>query len=255
MQTAIKADMSVGSFLLGSVLSVIGLALLSACASPGNSDPVVDNSRSSQALGSLPRPVGPRIPVTVYEIRSEVPEVNGRAATDMFTSALVKSGQFAVLERARLNQGVLQEKQKNATGQTTGKSGQTQLRDAQYVFEGLVSEASSGTSSGRTAFAIGGAQFGGGSAKDSIGVDVRIVNANTGEVLDAINVRKELKSTTKSVSGLGNLANTYLASKGKETSSMMPDVAHESARKESVDEAMRACFEVAVLELSKRFRK
>jgi curli biogenesis system outer membrane secretion channel CsgG len=254
MKILFKSGRSGGSSLLISVLPAMAVALLSACASP-NSDPVVDNSRSSSALGSLPRPTGSKIPVTVYEIRSEVPEVNGRAATDMFTTALVKSGQFAVLERSRLNQGVLQEKQKNASGQTTGKSGQTLLRDAQYVFEGTVSEASSGTSGGRTAFNIGGASLGGGSAKDSIGVDVRIVNANTGEVLDAINIRKELKSTTKAVSGLGNLANTYLASKGKETSSMMPDVAHESGRKESVDEAMRACFEVAVLELSKRFKK
>jgi len=239
------------SLYVGAIL----VALLAGCASTGNSDPIVDNSRSSQALGSLPRPVGPRIPVTVYEIRSEVPEVNGRAATDMFTTALVKSGQFSVLERSRLNQGVIREKQMNASGQSTGKSGQTLLRDAQYVFEGTVSEASAGKESGRTAFSIGGASLGGGSAKDSIGVDVRIVNANTGEVLDAINVRKELKSTTKSVSGLGNLANSFLASKGQDTSAMMPDVAHESGRKESVDEAMRACFEVAVLELSKRFKK
>jgi curli biogenesis system outer membrane secretion channel CsgG len=188
-------------------------------------------------------------------MRSEVPEVNGRAATDMFTTALIKSGQFTVLERARLNQGVLQEKQKNATGQTSGRSGQTQLRDAQYIFEGTVSEANAGAKGGRTAVGIGGAQIGGGSSKDTVGVDVRIVNANTGEVLDSINVRKQLRSTSASVSGLGNLANTYLASKGKETSSMMPDVAHESGRKESVDEAMRACFEVAVLELSKRFKK
>ena len=79
--------------------------------------------------------------VTIYEFRSSVSEVSGAAATDMFTTALIKSGSFTVAERQRLNQGVAFEKQLNAQGQTTGDAARSQLKGADFIFEGTVSEA------------------------------------------------------------------------------------------------------------------
>jgi curli biogenesis system outer membrane secretion channel CsgG len=237
-------------------IMVVGLSVVAVgCADllVWNSAPTSDTGATTQALQKLPRRPGERVPVTLYEFRSEVPEINGRAATDMFTTALIKSGQFSVKERARVNQGVIREKQMNAAGQTTGRSGQVPLREARYIFEGAVTEATGSTKSSKTGFNIGGAQIGGGTNTDTIGVDVRIVEVATGDIVDAINVRKELKSATTSVSGVNTLVTTVRAQKGKETSALMPDVTHESTRKESVDAALRACIESAVAELGRRF--
>ena len=82
----------------------------------------------------------------VLEFRSSVPEVSAAAATDMFMTALVKSGAFAVAERERLNEGVMVEKELNAQGQTTGDAANQQLAGAAYIFEGTVSEANTGES-------------------------------------------------------------------------------------------------------------
>ncbi len=89
----------------GSVLSVWGW---------GEEEPQMDNSATTQKLESLPRVEGNRKVVTIYEFRSSVPEISAAAATDMFTTALIKSGTFTVAERERLNQGVAFEKQLNA---------------------------------------------------------------------------------------------------------------------------------------------
>jgi len=104
----------------------------------------VDTSRSSQRLKSLKRKSGPKPVVTIYEFRSGVPEIQARAAQDMFTTALIKSGAFAVAERQRLNEGVIREKQLNAAGQTTGTSTFRKLAGASYIFEVVVSEANAG---------------------------------------------------------------------------------------------------------------
>ena len=242
---------------LSAAMVALAAVLATGCADllVGDSAPTQSTGATSQALQKLPRRPGERVPVTLYEFRSEVPEVNGRAATDMFITALVKSGQFSVQERSRVNQGVIREKQMNAAGQTTGNSGQIPLREARYVFEGTVSEANGSVKSNRTGFNIGGAQIGGGTNTDTIGVDVRIVEVATGDIVDAINVRKEMKSATTSASGFNTLVTNVRAQKGKETSTLMPDVTHESTRKESVDAALRACIESAVAELSKRFQQ
>src|SRR5512147_670697 len=81
----------------------------------GEEDPQLDNSSTTEKLESLPRvDEANRKVVTIYEFRSSVPEISAGAATDMFTTALIKSGTFAVAERERLNQGVAFEKQLNA---------------------------------------------------------------------------------------------------------------------------------------------
>ena len=84
-------------------------------------DPVVQSSKQSQALAALPpKALEQRIPVTIYEFHSGVPDVSVAAATDIFTTTLIESHQFRVVERNRLNQGVVYEKQLNGAGQATG---------------------------------------------------------------------------------------------------------------------------------------
>ena len=116
----------------------------------------------------------------IFEFRSSLPNVSGRAATDMFKTALVRNGRFQVVERSRLNEGVLREKQLNAGGFTTGDVAQQQLRGARYVFEGIVSEANAAEKQKSASIAIAGISVGGASITDSIAIDVRIIDAANG---------------------------------------------------------------------------
>lgn len=222
-------------------------------AGPPPNDPVVDRSRTTQALAALtPKPYELRVPVTIYEFRTGVPEVNAASATDMFTTALIKSGQFRVIERERLNQGVVLEKQLNAAGQTTGDTAQQQLTGVRYIFEGIVSEANGGEDTHQASINIGGLNLGKGSNKDSIAIDVRIVDARTGEVLDSVDVSQSLNDSSANIGGTLALAQTVAAMHGRNVSPLTPDVNYQSSHKDGVEHALRACIEAAVLELAKR---
>ena len=233
----------------GFVVFALLLVLVGTCCA--EEDAVVDTSNTSQKLKTLQRKAGPKPVVTIYEFRSSVPEIQVKAAQEMFVTALIKSGAFAVAERQRLNEGVMREKQLNATGQTTGTSASRKLVGASYIFEVVVSEANAGESQTDGGLSVGGMDLGHGSAKDGIGMDVRIVDAESGLVIDAVNVRKKIEATSTSVSGIGKLAQSIFAMKGK-TLPLNPDANLKSSRKESVDKALRSCIEAAVYELAKR---
>ena len=78
--------------------------------------------------------------VAIYDFRSSVTEIPARGATDMFIDALVRSGQFQVVERSQLNQSLLLEKQLGSQGITAPQENTT-MRAARYLFEGTISEA------------------------------------------------------------------------------------------------------------------
>lgn len=193
-----------------------------------------------------------RISVTIYEMRSSVAEVPPRAATHMFTTALVKTRKFRVLERQRIGEGVARERELNAQGVTTGDAATKKVKGAGVIFEATVSEVTVGKSTNESGLAIGGLQLSGGSASDGLGIDVRVLDASTGEVLDAVNVRKALKATSKTVAGVGSLVDNLLARRGKSTGGFTPDVASKSSEREGVDEVLRALIEDAVNQLGSR---
>lgn len=216
-------------------------------------DPVIQESKQSSALASLPpKPLEQRVPVTIYEFHSGVSDVSVAAATDIFTTALIESHQFRVVERNRLNQGVVPEKQLNGAGQSTGTAAQHQLRGARYIFEGTVTEANAGADQRQGGVSIGGLTLGGGKNKDTIAIDVRILDAETGDVLDSVSVGKALHDSSAGVSGTAALAGTLASMSGHSANPLTPDVNYQSSRKESVDKALRACIETAVLALVKR---
>lgn len=214
---------------------------------------------SAAQAGSKQRPTLPRkssdarVAVAIYEFTSNLPEISPRGATEQFKTALVQSGQFRVVERARLDRGVVREKQMNAAGQTTGTTSQQPLRGAEYIFEAEITELGSGTSTSSNGVNIGGLQIGGARNNDELGLDVSIVDANTGDVLDAISVRKRLKGTARSVGGIGALINRVRAEQGKGGVAYSPEVQHQSTRKDNFDAVLREAIEDAVHELAKRF--
>lgn len=236
----------------GAALCVLALGL-AAHTVRADDDPVVQRSKQSQALASLPaRPLEQRVPVTIYEFHVGVPDVSVAAATDIFTTTLIESHQFRVVERNRLNQGVLLEKQLNGAGQTTGNVAQQKLSGARYIFEGTVSEANAGAAQNQGGVNIGGLTLGGGKNKDTIAVDVRILDAATGDVLDSVSVSKVLNDTTVGIGGTAALANTIASMRGRSANALTPDVQLQSSHKESVDKALRSCIESAVLALIQR---
>lgn len=209
-------------------------------------------SPASQQLSQLPRKQGERVAVTVYEFRSTLPVMNARTATDMFTTALVQSGQFRVVERSRMNEGVVREKQLQQAGWASGNAAQQQLRGAQYVFEGTVSEANVAESQGSGGISVAGMQIGGGRNQDSIAVDVRVIDAGSGDVIDAVTVRKPIATKEAAVSGVGNLIGTVMAQRGR-ASSFVPDAQAQARSSEGLDSAVRAAIDEAVLQLARRF--
>jgi curli biogenesis system outer membrane secretion channel CsgG len=210
----------------------------------------VDDSPSARALSKVPRKAGERPVVTIYEFRSAVPEVQVAAAQEMFMTALVRSGAFTVAERARLSEGVMRERQLAQQGVTSGGAS-GQVSAARYVFEVVVSEANAGASESAQGINIGGLRVQNARAADGIGMDVRIVDAQTGLVVDAVNVVKKIEAGATSVSGVGSLLNSVSALRGRNLP-MPVDAESRSTRKEGVDRALRECIQVAVAELARR---
>lgn len=211
-----------------------------------------DASPGAQALKKLPRKAGERVAVTIYEFRSELPGVSARSATEMFKTAMVQSGRFRVVERARLAEGAMREKQLQQSGVASGKAATQLLRGAQYVFEATLSEANQGERQRTGGVGVAGAQISGGSNRDAITIDVRIVDVGSGDIVDAVSVRKSIRSDEAAVSGTSSLIGTVLAQRGK-SSPYTPEIQAQQRRSEGVDSVLRAAIDEAVLQLAKRF--
>jgi curli biogenesis system outer membrane secretion channel CsgG len=240
-------------------LSLCGLALLAACvtapadAAAKAAEPVAKVApEGAPPVRKLPHKEGERVPVTIYEFRSGIYELPARGSTDMFITALIQNGTFRVVERNQLNQSVIAEKQLNSQGLSTGTSGAQKLRGAEYIFEGAITEANSSETQRSGSVGVAGMTVSGGKNRDVIAVDVRIVDAATGDVLDAVTVRKAIKSDSKGVSGVGNLLGTFLSKRGVDTT-YTPDVNIQQQRKESLDEALRTAIAEAITQLAARF--
>ena len=203
--------------------------------------PVVERSSTSAALEALPRlPVAQRKVVTIYQFRSGVPGIQNQAAADMFTNALMESGAFLVAEREMMAD-LAAEKGLNATGRSTGDSAQHPVAAAQYIFEGTISEDNETQDQTQNQFSLGGMTVGGQSQKGKIAIDVRVVDANTGLVMDSIAITKVIRSSGGGISG--SVSSLALA----------PGITSQSNHTDGIDAAVRACIEAAVLELVKRY--
>jgi curli biogenesis system outer membrane secretion channel CsgG len=203
------------------------------------------------AASAKASPPEERVAVAIYDFRSSVTEIAPRGATDMFVDALVRSGHFKVVERSQLNQSLLMEKQLASQGLSAPEDHQP-LRAARYLFEGTISEANASESQHSHSFDVAGMSIGRGKNQDVIAIDVRVVDARTGDVLDSVSVRKSVKSASSSVSGVGNLLGTVLAGHGKSTT-YTPNVNTQDQHKESLDVTLRALIEESVGKLAARF--
>ena len=249
-RAAARLQAATVSATLSATVSAALLCLCWVAPAHAQSNARVDDSASSKELRGVKRQAGVKPTVAIYEFRSSVPDVQVGAAQEMFVTALVKSGAFAVAERQRLNEGLMRERQLNNSGISAGPAA-GQVAAARYVFEVVVSEANRGANEGSQSINIGGMTVGGGKSADAIGLDVRIVDVQSGLVVDAVNVVKTIESSTSNISGVGNLLGALRGLSGK-TMPISLDGESRSSRKEGVDRALRACIEVAVAELARR---
>ncbi len=107
----------------------------------------------------------------------------GTGMAEMMTTALVESGKFKVLERQEID-AVIGEQDFGASGRvdpaTAAKIGK--ILGAQYLVYGTVNEFEYSKSGEKGGVRVAGLRVGGEQAKAHIGLDVRIVDAVTGEI-------------------------------------------------------------------------
>ncbi|MDT8284041.1 MAG: CsgG/HfaB family protein [Thermovirgaceae bacterium] len=209
---------------------------------------VLLSTASAWAWGTPPEELPPKKTVTIYQFDSTVPEVSSASATDMFTSALIKTRAFDVLERQRLDESVYQEKQLNQGGMTTGDAAQHQLTGADFIFTGAITEANAQKKRTGVAGTYDGVGLETSGEKAEIGLDVRVLDAKTGKVLDAVSVRKEIAQGGYSVSGLGKKLFGKKKPKGANLG-----IAHD--QKEGIDKALRDCIDEAVNMIVSRYEE
>jgi curli biogenesis system outer membrane secretion channel CsgG len=119
----------------------------------------------------------------------------GRDLQDMLASELVSTKAFQVLERKELD-AVLGEQDLGASGRidkrTAAKIGK--IKGAKYLVSSTVSafeEKTSGTGGG---FGIGGISIGGKKEKAYMAVDLKVIDTDTGEIVDARTVEATSES-------------------------------------------------------------
>ena len=188
--------------------------------------------------------------VTIYQVKSTVREVSPASATDMFITSLVKSHRFLVLERQRLDESVYREKQLNQQGRTTGKAADKRLTGAKYIFVATITEANSNSNNNGMSGTFGGLGVESSEKEAEIGMDVRILDAGSGAIIDAISVRKKVTQGGVSVSGVGSFLSSMA---GIDTHGA--DVSVSNNSNEGIDKALRELIDQAVSELAKRYGK
>ena len=113
----------------------------------------------------------------------------GEGMRDMLTTALFNTNRFIVLERELLDE-VLKEQDLGASGRvkkgTEAKKGE--LYGADLLITGAVTEFQATQSGGGLATKIAGIALGGGIKRAHVAIDIRIIDANTGQIVAATSV-------------------------------------------------------------------
>lgn len=201
------------------LLSAFFMLPLLACQGSGSAPELASALDPARAVPKLP---GPRRTVAVarfdaidsFTAAHGAWDVGGGLAA-MLTSALVESGSFVVLERPELDhvlseqhlaqQGLVKQETAPATGALTG---------AQFLIMGSVTEFGEEDSGGGFRLGLGGflgdkagsAGLGQRMTKGHVALDVRVVDATTGEVAASFSVREKLSRSGVGIdAGLGDL--------------------------------------------------
>ena len=235
-------------------LALAGAWLAISCAAQADEPARLDDSASTKALASIKHKPGAKPIVAVYEVRSTTPAINTAAATDMFTTALIKSRAFAVVERQRLSAGVAMERQLNSSGASAGTVANDKIAGAEYVFEVAFTENNPNENQHSGGINIGTGSVGAASSQDALGMDVRIVSVSTSMVVDSVNVTKKIDSGSgiQASNLVGGLTSIFMKNRPNPPPVSGGDV--NTTHRDSIDRATRDCIETGVAELVKRIQ-
>ena len=188
-----RATITVAAILVCGYMA--GCAQLDALLNPM---PTTEGSRVTQKLRSIPAADPAKVKtVTVYRFKNKTGFPHGLALsngmTDQLITALVKTGHFKVVERAELGD-VMTEKQLQKSGAATGDAGKTKLMGAQLIFAGAVTELDE-TGGANVGFGHWGTTVGIKTMTAQVGLDMRVIDSGTGQVLDSIDVRRKVRKS------------------------------------------------------------
>jgi len=154
--------------------------------------PCVCPPHSAWAAGKV------RIAVSAFENRVKGIDESwdlGEGMAEMLTTELTRTGRFMVLERSALGD-VIEEQSLGQSGlmrpESAAKSGQ--MMGAQVIIRGAVTEFSDAASGAGGGARIKGFGISGKSEKAYIGIDVRVINARTGQVMASTHAAREAAS-------------------------------------------------------------
>lgn len=118
-----------------------------------------------------------------------------RELQDMLASELVSTRKFQVLERKEID-AVLGEQDLSASGRVSKSTlvKMKKIKGAQYLIAGTVSAYEQSAAKGGKV-RLGGISLGGKKEKTYIAVDVKIIDAETGEIVDARTIEANAKSS------------------------------------------------------------
>lgn len=123
----------------------------------------------------------------------------GEGMSDMVITELVKTGQYTVLERQELDE-LLREQDLGASGIVTPESAAEigKVLGVELAVMGAVTEF--GYNKSDTDVRVDRTRVGLGMQSAAVGMDVRMVNTSTGEIIAAENIRKTKRAPSASVS-------------------------------------------------------
>lgn len=158
--------------------------------------------KSVQAVEPVYQPYyGPKKRIAVTKFENKVMGVYGNwrlgeGFAEMLTTELMKTGMFIVIERQALKD-VLGEQELGQTGlvkqESAAKVGE--LLGAQVIVRGVVSEFSLAESGGGGGIGIAGFRLGAKSSNAHVGVDIRLIDTTTGQVLYSHNAAGHAESS------------------------------------------------------------
>ena len=107
----------------------------------------------------------------------------GWELSGMLSNELAATGDFRVIERSKI-ESVLAEQNLAASGRVTPGTGAQigKLTGAEYLIAGTVTAYEENTASTGGGISFGGVSLGGNSSKAYLAVDLRVINATTGEI-------------------------------------------------------------------------
>jgi curli biogenesis system outer membrane secretion channel CsgG len=110
----------------------------------------------------------------------------GKELSDMLAAELVSTKAFQVLERKEID-AVLDEQDLGNSDRispaTKAKLGR--IKGAKYLVAGTVSAFEEATKGGNACVSVGGISLGGSKEKTTIAIDLKVVDTETGEIVDA----------------------------------------------------------------------